>query len=172
MHKSWLAVVSANHAYRGRDGGFIQVCHGKSTPLRRMKPQDRIVIYAPAEMMGGKDKLQSFVTFGTIHDDCVFPFDMGGGFVPFRRRVDYVFEARPAPILPLLQKLELTRNIKNWGYQFRFGLLPICEADMDIIAEAMTIKKAAELPPPPSNQFELWLSDAPKQPAAARPQYL
>ena len=61
---------------------------------------------------------------------------MGGDFTPWRRNVDYV-EAAEAPISPLLDKLEFTRGNRNWGYQMRFGLFEITEADFRTIAEAM-----------------------------------
>ena len=48
-------------------------------------------------------------------------FDMGGGFRPFRRDVDWA-EARETPITPLLGRLDLTAGKPNWGYQLRFGL--------------------------------------------------
>ena len=61
---------------------------------------------------------------------------MGNGFCPFRRDVLW-FEAHEALITPLLNQLDFTKNQKNWGYQFRFGLIAISEHDMQLIAEAM-----------------------------------
>ena len=61
---------------------------------------------------------------------------MGGGFIPFRRDIDWL-EASPASILPLLETLDFTRGKKCWGYAFRFGLLEISDHDMDVIGEAM-----------------------------------
>ena len=63
----------------------------------------------------------------------------GNGFRPFRRDVDYA-EAEPVSILPLLERLELTRGKRNWGYQFRFGLLEITKSDFDTISAAMAAK--------------------------------
>lgn len=34
--KSWIAVASAEHVRSGRAQGFMQVCHGKAAPLRRL----------------------------------------------------------------------------------------------------------------------------------------
>ena len=135
--RNWLAIVSAEHAARGRAGGFLQVCHGKQAPLRQVKPGDGVAIYAPTHAFGGKDKCQSFVSLGVVRDEPIYPFDMGNGFVPFRRNVDDAMEAKPASILPLLEALELTRGKRNWGYAFRFGLLQISDADMQVIATAM-----------------------------------
>ena len=51
---------------------------------------------------------------------------MGGGFCPFRRDVAWL-PAHAAPIQPLLDRLEFTTGVRNWGYQFRFGLFAISE---------------------------------------------
>jgi hypothetical protein len=61
---------------------------------------------------------------------------MPGDFTPWRRDVEW-WDAITAPIAPLLVHLELTAGKVNWGYPFRFGLLPITEADIRIIAAAM-----------------------------------
>ena len=102
--RHWIAVASAEHALRGRDHaplGFMQVCHGKCAPLKRLLAGDVVAYYAPAQTMGGKDKLQSFVSLGVVQAGEPYAFDMGDGFVPHRRDVRYV-GAQPAPIAPLL----------------------------------------------------------------------
>jgi hypothetical protein len=134
--RNWLAVASAEHVRRGQAGGFMQVCHGKAAPLRRLAPGDRVVVYSPTEIFGGKDRLQAFTAIGTLRIGSAYQVDMGGGFCPFRRDVDWL-AARPQPIAPLLERLDLTRGQRNWGYQFRFGLLEISAADMEAIAQAM-----------------------------------
>ena len=50
--------------------------------------------------------------------------------------VDYA-DAAEAPIAPLLDRLDFTRGNRNWGYQMRFGLFEISEADFRTIAAAM-----------------------------------
>ena len=144
--KNWIAVASAEHARRGRDGqqptgrgmgvGYMQVCHGKCAPLRRVLPGDRVAYYSPALTMGGKDRHQSFVSIGLVQPGEPYAFDMGGGFVPFRRDVAYV-PAQEASILPLLDQLELVENRQRWGYKFRLGLFEVSEHDMRLIARAM-----------------------------------
>jgi hypothetical protein len=47
MSRNWLAVASAEHVEIGRSAGFMQVCHGKASPLRRVQPGDRVVDYSP-----------------------------------------------------------------------------------------------------------------------------
>ncbi len=62
---------------------------------------------------------------------------MGGGFLPWRRAVAWQAAARPAPIRPLLERLELTRGQPGWGMAFRFGLRRLSAADFRVVAEAM-----------------------------------
>lgn len=137
--KNWIAVASAEHARRGCEEpghGFMQVCHGKCAPLKRVQPGDRVAYYAPAVTMGGKDRLQSFVSIGVVQPGVPYAFDMGGGFVPFRRDVIYV-PAKEAPITPLLDHFEFVEDRARWGYKFRFGLFMVTDADMRLIANAM-----------------------------------
>lgn len=146
--RNWLAVASAEHVRRGRAEGFMQVCHGKAAPLRRLAPGDRVVYYSPTETFGGHDRLQAFTAIGTLRIGSPYQVDMGGGFCPFRRDVDWL-AARSTPISPLLQSLDLTRGQRNWGYQFRFGLLELGAADMALIAQAMQ----AALPVTPQGEL-------------------
>jgi hypothetical protein len=136
MSRCWVAVASAEHVRNGRAHGFMQVCHGKAAPLKRVHPGDRVVYYSPTMSFRGKDALQSFTALGTVRDVEPYEFDMGGGFCPFRRDVDWV-ATHETPIKPLLSQLEFTRGSSNWGYQLRFGLFEISAHDMDLIADAM-----------------------------------
>jgi hypothetical protein len=139
VRKNWIAVASAEHARRGRSetgAGFMQVCHGKCGPLQRVQPGDRVAYYAPTVTMGGKDRLQSFVSIGVVQPGVPYAFDMGGGFVPFRRDVVYV-AAQEAPIAPLLDHFEFVDDRARWGSKFRFGLFTVTDADMRLIASAM-----------------------------------
>lgn len=141
---AWIAVASAEHVRRGRAGGFMQVCHGKAAPLRRIRPGDRVVYYSPTDKFGAADGLKSFTAIGTVLPGEPYQFDMGGGFIPFRRDVSW-WPAEEAPIQPLLDRLELTAGVRNWGYPFRFGLLPVSLGDFDRIAEAMRAAVREEL---------------------------
>jgi catechol 2,3-dioxygenase-like lactoylglutathione lyase family enzyme len=136
MSACWLAVASAEHVRRGRSEGFMQVGHGKAAPLRRIKPGDRVVYYSPTVKLGGKDKLQAFTAIGTVKDREAYVFDMGRGFRPYRRDVDWA-KANEAPIAPLLDALAFAAGKPNWGYQLRFGLFAIGTADFCLIARAM-----------------------------------
>lgn len=114
----------------------MQVCHGKSGPLSRIKAGDDIIYYSPSTEMGGGDKVQSFTAAGHVTDKDAYSFDMGNGFVPTRRDVEWLATS-PTPIQPLLDRLDFTRGKRNWGYVFRFGVLKISDADRDTILEAM-----------------------------------
>lgn len=133
---NWVAVASAEHVRHGREHGFMQVCHGKVAPLRRIRADDRVVYYSPTEVFRGKDGLQSFTAIGVVRPGEPYAFDMGGGFCPFRRDVAW-FEAMEVPIRPLLDRLEFSAGVRHWGCQLRSGLFAIGAADMDLIASAM-----------------------------------
>ena len=114
----------------------MQVCHGKAAPLKRIHPGDGVVYYSPTTVFLGKDKLRSFTAIGIVSDGVPYQAELGGGFCPFRRDVNWR-AAKEVPIKPLLDQLEFTTAKSNWGYQLRFGLFEICEYDMAIIATAM-----------------------------------
>lgn len=134
--RNWIAVASAEHVRLGRAGGFMQVCHGKAAPLRRLRPGDRVAYYSPWEVYRSTEKLQIFSAIGLVREGEPYQFDMGGGFVPFRRDVGWL-KAEEAPIKPLLDVLDFTGGIRNWGYQLRFGLFEVSDHDMRRIAESM-----------------------------------
>ncbi len=134
--KYWIAVASAEHVRIGRRLGFMQVCHGKAAPLRRITPGDGVAYYSPTEVFRGGGALQSFTAVGVVKPGVPYQADMGGGFCPFRRDVDWL-DAVETPIRPLLDRLSFSANNKNWGYQLRFGLFEIKPSDMQLIAQAM-----------------------------------
>ena len=136
--KNWIAVASAEHARLGRDAatGFMQVGHGKLAPLKRVSPGDLVAYYSPTTIYGVKDDLQSFVSLGIVQPGEPYAFDMGNGFVPYRRDVAWL-PAAEAAILPLLDYFNFVENRQRWGYKFRFGLFDINDHDMRLIAQAM-----------------------------------
>ena len=136
MTKYWVAVASADHLARGKQGGFMQVNHGKAAPLKRMKRGDVVAYYSPLKEFGGTEKLRAFTGLGKITSEMPYQGDMGEGFKPFRHNVAWL-ETNDAPIESLLQQLEFTKGKTNWGYQFRFGLFEISEQDLRIIAKNM-----------------------------------
>lgn len=136
MSKAWLGVVSRSHVMRGVAGGFAQVCHGKVEPLRKMRHGDMFVYYSPSVEMHGTP-LKAFTAIGKIEDDDIFQYDMGGGFLPFRRRVHYA-EAVETPLEQLRGELDLC-SAPNWGIVLRRGLVPLTSKDLYIIAKAMGV---------------------------------
>lgn len=141
MRRYWIAVASAEHVRLGRAQGYMQVCHGKAAPLRRIKPGDCVAYYSPTAEFGGKTKLQTFTAIGIVKAGEPYPFATSETFCPFRRDVNWLL-AENAPIQPLLNVLEFSAGRKNWGYQLHFGLFQISEHDSQVIAAAMQ----AEIP--------------------------
>jgi EVE domain len=132
----WIVVASAEHVRIGRAGGFMQACHGKAAPLRRIKGGDGIICYSPTATFRGGDRLQTFTAIGTAEDGAPYLVEMAEGFRPFRHDVTWL-PSHDAPIAPLLDRLELTAGKRNWGYGFRFGLLAVSARDFALIARAM-----------------------------------
>jgi hypothetical protein len=114
----------------------MQVGHGKRAPLARVQPGDRVAYYAPATQYGGSDKLQSFVSIGIVQEGEPYEFDMGKGFVPWRRDVLYL-PSQETSIAPLIEQFDFVEDPKRWAYKFRFGLFKISDHDMRLVAQAM-----------------------------------
>jgi EVE domain-containing protein len=141
--RNFVAVASAAHVRLGRAAGFMQVCHGKVAPLRRLQSGDRIVYYSPTVTFGGKDRLQAFTAIGTVREGEPYQIEMAGGFRPFRRDVIWD-QAEEMPIGPLLDCLQFAGK-PNWGYPLRLGLFEISDRDMRAIAQAMQVNRSYEL---------------------------
>lgn len=133
----WLAVASKDHVERGVQGGFMQVCHGKRAPLARVKAGDGVVYYSPKTSLSGGKPCQAFTAIGEVVSLEPYQVDMGGGFTPFRKEVTF-YPAQAMSVRDLMDSLELTHE-KNWGYQLRFGLVILSEADFQTIQSAMSL---------------------------------
>ena len=138
---NWIAVASASHVRLGRAQGFMQVNHGKAAPLKRITPGSRIAYYSPTITYGGSDRLQAFTALGIVEGGEPFQVDAGGGFRPFRREVQWL-KTTDAPIQPLLERIEFSTGVRNWGQKFRYGLFSISDHDMNVIASAMGVQSA------------------------------
>jgi predicted RNA-binding protein len=136
MANYWIAAISREHVLKGVAGGFTQMCHGKQGPIKRLKAGDWLVYYSPKEQMGPSATCQRFTAIGQIADNEIFPFDMGNGFIPYRRRVDFL-PCQESSILPLIDQLTFIKDKKRWGAPFRFGLVKIDKADFELIGTAM-----------------------------------
>jgi hypothetical protein len=141
--RAWVGVVSRAHVLRGVAGGFAQLCHGKRAALARMRPGDALVYYSPTTEYGGGVPLRAFTALGRVVGDDVYPFDMGGGFVPFRRDIAYerAGEVRLGALAP---RLAFVRDNPAWGMLARRGHFEIGLDDLAVIREAM---RAAALTP-------------------------
>ena len=137
MTRYWINVVSYEHVRNGVKAGITQSCHGKSAPLRRMAQGDWIIHYSPKESFGGKEPCQKFTSIGQVVNEEVYEFDMGGGFIPWRRDIIYL-DSEPFPIITLLDQLSFTEDKgRNWGMMFRFGFFEIKEEDFKLIYKGM-----------------------------------
>jgi EVE domain len=134
--KAWVGVISRSHVLRGVAGGFTQVCHGKRAPLARMCAGDVFVAYSPKTDMVDGEPLRAFTAIGHIGDGPVVQFDMGNGFVPFRRDVRWYKLAQEVTLDSLRSKLAFVRDA-GWGMLARRGLFEITMDDSDLIARAM-----------------------------------
>ena len=139
--KHWIIVASKDHLQRGVAGGFIQANHGKAAPLKRMHTGDWVIFYSPKLEYDKPEKLQCFTAVGKIVDEDIYQFDMGDGFVPFRRNVNFL-PAHDVPILLLINELTFIKDKTHWGAPFRFGTLQIPEEDFRLIASRMVEDKS------------------------------
>jgi hypothetical protein len=133
--RGFVAVASQEHVQRGQRGGFIQVCHGRAAPLRRLRPGDRVIYYSPTALFGGADKLQAFTGLCEVLPGEPYPFDMGGGFLPHRRDVRWLSRGL-LPIRPLLGRLDFTAG-PSWGMQLRRGLFEVSGHDLRLLAQGL-----------------------------------
>lgn len=142
--RCWVAVASADHVARGYAGGFMQVCHGKQGPLKRVKPDDLVVYYSPTFTYQKKDTCQSFAALGHVTSAEPYQVVMSENFMPYRHDVAWLRQQH-CPIRPLLQTLSFTRDNPRWGYQFRLGLFEIPFEDMQVIAHQMGVELTEDL---------------------------
>ncbi len=139
--KYWIIVASKDHLQRGLAGGFIQANHGKAAPLKRMQAGDWVIFYSPKLEYGKPEKCQCFTAIVRVVEDEVYQHDMGGGFVPFRRKVQFL-PSNDVSILPLINDLTFIKDKTHWGAPFRFGTLQISEEDFLLIASRMVEDKS------------------------------
>ena len=137
----WIASISKEHTQRGTSGNFIQVCHGKQSPLKRMKKGDYLLVYSSKITMEGNEKCQAFTAIGRIKDDEVYQFQMSETFKPFRRNIEFS-KCLETSIIPLINDLEFIPNKKSWGYPFRFGFFEINKNDFNFITSRMLQNQA------------------------------
>jgi hypothetical protein len=123
---------------KGRALGIVQANHGKAAPLKRMKPGDLVVFYSPKLRFLDKEPCKKFTGVARVKDGDVYQGDMGGGFTPFRRDVEFL-PCDESEILPLISRLSFIRNKESWGFVFRYGFFEIPEKDFQTIAASMKL---------------------------------
>lgn len=136
--KYWIVVASKDHVKTGVADGIAQACHGKSAPLKRMKPGDFVIFYSGKEIFGESNKCQEFTAIGAVKDDDIYQFQMTEDFCPFRRDIEFL-PSKDVSILPLINDLEFIKSKKSWAYPFRFGFFEIFERDFLLISSKMLI---------------------------------
>lgn len=134
--KYWVIVASKDHVKNGIEAGIAQACHGKISPLKRMKKGDFIVYYSGKQTMGKPDKCQEFTALGKVIDDEIYQFQVSEDFCPSRRNIEFE-QSKDVSIIPLIDELDFIQNKKSWGYPFRFGFFEINQHDFDIISSQM-----------------------------------
>ena len=82
MRGVWIAVACAEHVRRWREGGFMQVCHGKAAPPRRVQPGDGVAYYSRTVALGSKVPYRAFTAAGIVEGTKPYPFDMGRASSP------------------------------------------------------------------------------------------
>lgn len=132
----WVIVASKDHVKKGFAEGFAQACHGKSSPLKRLRKGDFVIYYSGKLKMGVAEKCQEFTAIGEVKDEEVYEFQMTEDFCPSRRNITF-FESHDVSILPLIEHLDFIQNKKSWGYPFRFGFFEINQHDFELISSKM-----------------------------------
>ena len=130
--KCWVSVVSKEHALIGIAGGFMQACHGKAAPLKRMKAGDWFMFYCPATTMSGGVKVQKFLGLGRVKNDDTYQFEMNPEFCPFRRDIEFIAGAESLESAPI--STLKTLSIKS---KLRFGFFELPGTDAAVILESM-----------------------------------
>ena len=138
MTRYWIGVACREHVERGVSGGFAQVCHGKSGPLKQMETGDWIVYYSPVMFFGQKEPCRSFTALGRVKEGAPYIFAMSDNFHPWRRNVHFL-SSKETPIEPLLEQLSFITDKKRWGFPFRRGCFEIPKEDFQWIASAMGV---------------------------------
>lgn len=136
--RHWIGVAARAHVRRGVAGGFCQLGHGKHALVKRLAPGDLIAYYAPREEMVEGAPVQAFVAIGEVAERVPYLVEMSAPFEAWRRNVAW-WEAREAPIQPLIPRLAFIPDPARWGYPFRRGSFTVTPEDFATIAEAMGV---------------------------------
>lgn len=134
--KYWIIVASKDHVQTGIIEGIAQACHGKLSPLKRMKQNDYVIFYSGKLTFSKTDKCQEFTAIDQVADEEIYQFQMSEDFCPFRRKIDFI-KSKCISIIPLINDLQFIQNKKSWGFPFRVGFFEINQHDFDLISSQM-----------------------------------
>jgi hypothetical protein len=141
--KYWIIVASKDHVKTGIAEGIAQTCHGKASPLKRMRKGDFIIYYSGKQTLGRPELCQEFTAIGKVMDDEIYQFRVSEDFCPSRRNIEFL-PSGDVSILPLIPGLNFIQNKKSWGYPFRFGFFEINRHDFELISSQMLQKDYAQ----------------------------
>ena len=110
--------------------------HRATFGVAKMREGDGFAFYSLRDVYPDGHSLREFTAIGVVAPGELWQADQGG-FRPWRRKVDWGASARPTPITPLLDPLELTRGIRNGGLQLQKEHLELSGHDFRIIAQQM-----------------------------------
>lgn len=132
----WLVVQPLDRAQLMMAHGFVQVPWGPREPLEQLNESDGVVLYSPRETNPDGETLRAVVGAGRVLPG--EPYQAGGrGASPWRREVEWLPEPRIAPIRPLKDMLDLTRDNRYWGEQLRDGILEITPRDFTVFEDSV-----------------------------------
>ncbi|MFD2756801.1 EVE domain-containing protein [Gulosibacter faecalis] len=157
----WLLVHPLDRARELVESGTARVAWGGAEPIADFREADGVVIYAPREHNPDGEPLRAAVAAGRVTAD---GYQLGGHGAPrWVAPVDWLRGARIAPIRPLRDMLELTRDSKFWGERLRPGWLELTHRDFIIFEDAVrpaapepsgfaldALREAASPPPSPA----------------------
>ncbi|MET4138217.1 EVE domain-containing protein [Pedobacter sp. UYP1] len=138
--KYWIIVASKDHVKNGIAEGIAQACHGKVSPLKRMRKDDFILYYSGKRTMGRPEMCQEFTAIGKVMDDEIYQVKVSEDFCPSRRNIEFL-PGNDVSILPLIPGLDFIPDKKSWGYPFRFGFFEINQHDFELISSQMLQKE-------------------------------
>jgi hypothetical protein len=120
--RTWVIVVSLDHARRGVEEGFVMANHGKRAPLARMAVGDRILIYSPKVSFPDGEPLRAITIVGTVTGTEPEPSTaIPGGY----RRGAELREIDPIPLDRVRANLPTSR--------LRFGCFELPAADAEVV---------------------------------------
>jgi len=134
----WLTVASRDHVLAGKEKSFVQVSHGKPTPLEKMKVGDWIVYYSPKLKYNGSKACQRFTAIARISGEDVFQVSMSENFKPFRRKAEFLEGIHETEVRPLIPELDFVKDKEHWGLAFRNGFRQISKKDFVLICQKMS----------------------------------